>query len=92
MRTVTGPTERVVVVGAGLGGLACALHLAGAGREHVEILGGKPSLEQFHVRRDVVDYKNSGGHLNSVTGYARGSPTKRCTVSRKCPTEMGLEM
>jgi phytoene desaturase len=32
MRTVPGPTERVVVVGAGLGGLACALHLAGAGR------------------------------------------------------------
>ena len=29
MRTVTGPTDRVVVVGAGLGGLACALHLAG---------------------------------------------------------------
>jgi phytoene desaturase len=37
MRTVTGPTERVVVVGAGLGGLACALHLAGAGR-HVTVV------------------------------------------------------
>jgi phytoene desaturase len=33
MRTVTGRTDRVVVVGAGLGGLACALHLAAAGRE-----------------------------------------------------------
>ncbi|MDT5044088.1 MAG: phytoene desaturase [Actinoplanes sp.] len=33
MRTVTGPTDRVVVVGAGLGGLACALHLAAAGRQ-----------------------------------------------------------
>jgi phytoene desaturase len=33
MRTVTGRTDRVVIVGAGLGGLACALHLAGAGRE-----------------------------------------------------------
>jgi phytoene desaturase len=33
MRTVTGKTDRVVVVGAGLGGIACALHLAGAGRE-----------------------------------------------------------
>jgi phytoene desaturase len=31
--TVRGPTDRVVIVGAGLGGLACALHLAGAGRE-----------------------------------------------------------
>jgi phytoene desaturase len=33
MRSVPGPTDRVVVVGAGLGGLACALHLAGAGRD-----------------------------------------------------------
>jgi phytoene desaturase len=33
MRTVTGATDRVVVVGAGLGGLACALHLAAAGRQ-----------------------------------------------------------
>ncbi|WP_018349598.1 phytoene desaturase family protein [Longispora albida] len=33
MRRVTGPTEHVVVVGAGLGGLACALRLAGAGRQ-----------------------------------------------------------
>jgi phytoene desaturase len=33
MRTVTGDTQRVVVVGAGLGGLACALHLVAAGRE-----------------------------------------------------------
>jgi phytoene desaturase len=33
MRTVTGPTENVVIVGAGLGGLACALRLAGAGRQ-----------------------------------------------------------
>jgi len=31
-RTVTGPTDRVVVVGAGFAGLATALHLAGAGR------------------------------------------------------------
>jgi len=33
MRTVSGPTDRVVIVGAGLGGLACALRLAGAGRQ-----------------------------------------------------------
>jgi phytoene desaturase len=32
MRTVDGPTDHVVVVGAGLGGLSAALHLAGAGR------------------------------------------------------------
>jgi phytoene desaturase len=33
VRTVSGPTDRIVVVGAGLGGLACALHLAGTGRQ-----------------------------------------------------------
>ncbi|MPZ64909.1 MAG: phytoene desaturase [Pseudonocardiaceae bacterium] len=32
MRTVPGPTDHVVVVGAGLAGLATALHLLGAGR------------------------------------------------------------
>src|SRR5438045_7408955 len=31
MQTVTGPTDRVVVVGAGLGGLACAIGLAAGG-------------------------------------------------------------
>lgn len=30
---IAGPTERVVVIGAGLGGLSAALHLAGAGRQ-----------------------------------------------------------
>ena len=33
MRTVSGPSDRVVIVGAGLGGLSAALRLAGAGRE-----------------------------------------------------------
>jgi phytoene desaturase len=33
MRTVDGPTERIVVVGAGLSGLSAALQLAGRGRE-----------------------------------------------------------
>jgi phytoene desaturase len=33
MRRVKGPTEHVVIVGAGLGGLSAALRLAGAGRE-----------------------------------------------------------
>ncbi|MFI0432248.1 MAG: FAD-dependent oxidoreductase, partial [Candidatus Nanopelagicales bacterium] len=31
-RTVSGPTDHVVVVGAGLAGLSAALRLAGAGR------------------------------------------------------------
>jgi phytoene desaturase len=33
MRTVAGRTDRVVIVGAGLAGLSCALHLAAAGRQ-----------------------------------------------------------
>src|SRR5947209_8012883 len=33
VRTVSGPTNTVVIVGAGLSGLAAALRLAGAGRE-----------------------------------------------------------
>ncbi|MDG4827819.1 phytoene desaturase family protein [Solwaraspora sp. WMMD1047] len=41
MRTVSGRTDRVVIVGAGLGGLACALHLAGSGRQ-VTILEREP--------------------------------------------------
>ena len=41
MRTVTGPTDRVVIVGAGLAALACALHLAGTGRR-VTVLEREP--------------------------------------------------
>lgn len=33
MKRVPGPSDHVVVVGAGLSGLACALHLLGAGRQ-----------------------------------------------------------
>ena len=55
MRCVTGPTDRVVVVGAGLGGLACALYLAAAGRqvtvvERAPVPGGRAgrlSLDGF---------------------------------------------
>jgi len=49
VRTVTGPTDRVVVVGAGLSGLSAALRLAGAGRqvtviERAEGPGGRAGL------------------------------------------------
>ena len=49
MRTVSGPTDHVVVVGAGLGGLSAALRLAGAGRrvtviEREDVPGGRAGL------------------------------------------------
>lgn len=49
MRTVPGRTDRVVVVGAGLGGLSAALRLAGAGREvtvveRADLPGGRAGL------------------------------------------------
>ena len=48
-RSVTGPTDRVVIVGAGLAGLSCALRLAGAGRsvtvlEREAVPGGRAGL------------------------------------------------
>ncbi|HSP39281.1 MAG TPA: phytoene desaturase family protein [Frankiaceae bacterium] len=54
MRTVVGPTDRVVVVGAGLAGLSAALRLAGAGRT-VTVLeresgpGGRAGLSVHEV-------------------------------------------
>jgi phytoene desaturase len=56
MHTVPGPTDSVVVIGAGLGGLSAALHLAGAGR-HVTVLersaipGGRAGLIHDHGYR-----------------------------------------
>jgi len=49
MRTVSGRTDHVVVVGAGLGGLSTALRLAGAGRsvtvlERETVPGGRSGL------------------------------------------------
>jgi len=49
VRTVVGPTDHVVVVGAGLGGLSAALRLAGAGRqvtvlEREAVPGGRAGL------------------------------------------------
>jgi phytoene desaturase len=56
MRTVSGSSDTVVIVGAGLGGLSAALHLAGAGR-HVTVVereavpGGRCGLVQSHGYR-----------------------------------------
>jgi phytoene desaturase len=56
MRTVTGPTDHVVVVGAGLGGLSAALRLAGAGRrvtvlERELVPGGRAGLLEMEGYR-----------------------------------------
>lgn len=55
-RSVPGPTSSVVIVGAGLGGLSAALHLAGAGR-HVTVVeraaepGGRAGIIRDHGYR-----------------------------------------
>ena len=54
VRTVVGPTDRVVVVGAGLAGLSAALRLAGAGRqvtmlERESVPGGRNGLSVHEV-------------------------------------------
>lgn len=51
MKTVAGPTDRVVVVGAGLSGLAAALYLTGAGRtvtllERADHVGGRVGVHR----------------------------------------------
>ena len=60
MRTLTGSVDHVVVVGAGLAGLAAALHLAGRGRsvtvvERGQVPGGRVG------RLDVDGYRLDTG-------------------------------
>ena len=64
MRTVTGPTDHVVVVGAGFAGLTTALHLLGAGRR-VTVLerGDRPG-----GRAGALDLRTSEGTYRIDTG------------------------
>src|SRR5687768_5459628 len=55
MRTISGTTDEVVVVGAGLAGLAAALHLAGRGRT-VTVVERDPVPGGRAGRRDVDGY------------------------------------
>ncbi|HEV7450443.1 MAG TPA: phytoene desaturase family protein [Pseudonocardiaceae bacterium] len=55
MRTVPGPTNHVVVVGAGLAGLSATLHLLGAGRQ-VTLLETQPHPGGRAGRMDLAGY------------------------------------
>ncbi len=64
MRTVTGPTEHVVIVGAGLGGLSAAMRLAGSGRrvtllERESVPGGRAG--RLNVEADSGMYQFDTG-------------------------------
>ena len=63
-RTVRGPTDHVVVVGAGLAGLATALHLLGAGRE-VTVVDRDPGPGG---RAGYLDLPGPGGPFRLDTG------------------------
>lgn len=60
MRTVTGSTDHVVVVGAGLAGLAAALHLAGRGRT-VTVVEREPTPGGRAGRLDIGGYRLDTG-------------------------------
>lgn len=70
MRTVPGKTDQIVVVGAGLSGLAAALHLCGRGRtvtvlERDDVPGGRAG------RRDVGGYLlDTGPTVFTMPGIA----------------------
>ncbi|MGH3829750.1 MAG: phytoene desaturase family protein [Pseudonocardiaceae bacterium] len=60
MRTVPGPTDHVVVVGAGLAGLSAALHLLGSGRA-VTVLETQPHPGGRAGRHDLAGYRLDTG-------------------------------
>jgi phytoene desaturase len=60
MRTVAGPTDHVVVVGAGLAGLSAALHLLGSGRR-VTVLESQPHPGGRAGRMELGGYRLDTG-------------------------------
>jgi phytoene desaturase len=60
MRTVPGPTDHVVIVGAGLAGLSAALHLLGSGRR-VTVLEAQPHPGGRAGRIDLAGYRVDTG-------------------------------
>ena len=67
---VKGPTDHVVVVGAGLAGLSAAMRLAGAGRKGSGIR--LPNADE--VRFLIVDEDNSPSRLSPEEYGTPGSP------------------
>jgi phytoene desaturase len=60
VRTVPGPTDHVVIVGAGLAGLSAALHLLGSGRQ-VTVLEAEPHPGGRAGRMDLAGYRLDTG-------------------------------
>lgn len=60
MRTVPGPTDHIIIVGAGLAGLSAALHLLGSGRR-VTILEAQPHPGGRAGRMDLAGYRLDTG-------------------------------
>ena len=80
MRTVPGPSSRVVVVGAGLAGLSAALHLAGRGREVTVV--ERETLSR-RTRRTSRRERLSAGHRADGADDARRSSTTLSPPSAK---------
>ncbi len=70
--------------------------LAGKCRQHLEVFGGEPGIQQFDIGQDVVNDQNAASHQAPSKphepGGSHASPRYRRTVSRNVPIEIGLEM
>ncbi|RMI29113.1 phytoene desaturase [Nocardia stercoris] len=84
MRTVVSPADRVVVVGAGLSGLAAALHLTGAGRQVTVVERADHPGGRVGVYRGPDYDIDSGATILTVPGLidealaAVGTDAERC--------------
>ena len=100
MRSVSGPAESVVVVGAGLAGLSAALHLAGAGRrvtvlERERTVGGRVGVYPvFEDGRHLYDIDNGASVLTmpeliadalAAVGESFDSTSPALTFTRLAP-------
>ena len=87
MRTVSGRTDSVVVVGAGLGGLSAALRLAGAGRqvtllERESTPGGRAGVLELDGYRFDTGRRCHNAHLIATRSTAWRAEEDAWTCSR----------